>query len=173
MTRVLAALTVIAITGVVRRTTPLDACAPSMACGPTAFDWISGSIKRERYSSRVCAPTQDSRTARKRGSKCRQSIEVCRPPAMRSDNAYIASMESPERTRRGTASGAHQRTGTRPLWSRRTMSPRSSRHPHHCQRRSRLLLGEVRATGDRQIAEGSPPLPGVLGVVNQLRVNTR
>ena len=37
-----------------------------------------------------------------------------------------------------------------------------------------LLLGEVRTTGDRQLAEGSlRSLPGVLGVVNQLRVNTR
>ncbi len=37
-----------------------------------------------------------------------------------------------------------------------------------------LLLGEVRTTGDRQLANGSiRSLPGVLGVVNQLRVNTR
>jgi osmotically-inducible protein OsmY len=37
-----------------------------------------------------------------------------------------------------------------------------------------LLLGEVRTSGDRQLAEGSlRALPGLLGVVNQLRVNTR
>ena len=195
MTRVLAALTVIAITGVALMAQPDRPLVDAMRAiyglrTYTAFDWISaqyqkGTLTLQGFVRTPQLKTQAEDTARKtRGIEVVDNrIEVL--PTHQGDdeiriNAYIAIYGSSALERYapgGQLSGAaiSELSDTARFGLDGTDVARGPHAIHIIVNSARvLLLGEVRTTGDRQLAEGSlRSLPGVLGVVNQLRVNTR
>ena len=195
MTRVLAALTVIAITGVALMAQPDRPLVDAMRAiyglrTYTAFDWISaqyqkGTLTLQGFVRTPQLKTQAEDTARKtRGIEVVDNrIEVL--PTHQGDdeirmNVYIAIYGSSALERYapgGQLSGAaiSELSDTARFGLDGTDVARGPHAIHIIVNSARvLLLGEVRTTGDRQLAEGSlRSLPGVLGVVNQLRVNTR
>jgi hypothetical protein len=195
MTRVLAALTVIAITGVTLMAQPDRPLVDAMRAiyglrTYTAFDWISaqyqkGTLTLQGFVRTSQLKTQAEDTARKtRGIEVVDNRFDVLPTHPGEDeiriNAYIAIYGSSALERYapgGQLSGAaiSELSDTARFGLDGTDVARGPHAIHIIVNSARvLLLGEVRTTGDRQLAEGSlRSLPGVLGVVNQLRVNTR
>jgi osmotically-inducible protein OsmY len=195
MIRMLAALALIAITG-----SPIGAQADRPLVDAmraiyglrtyTAFDWISaqyqkGTLTLQGFVRTPQLKAQAEQTARKtRGiEEVDNRIEVL--PTHQGDddvrlNAYIAIYGSSALERYapgGQLSGAavNELRDTASFGLDGTDVARGPHAIHIVVNGARiLLLGEVRTTGDRQLAEGTlRSLPGVLGVVNQLRVRTK
>ena len=195
MMRLLSTLALIAISW-----SPLDAQADRALVdamravyglrGYTAFDWISGQYQKGTLTLQGFVRTpqlknEAEKTARKtRGiEEVDNKIEVL--PTHQGDddiriNAYIAIYGSSALERYapgGQLSNAmiNELRDTARFGLDGTDVARGPHAIHIIVNAARiLLLGEVRTTGDRQLAEGTlRGLPGVLGVVNQLRVNTR
>ena len=156
----------------------------------TAFDWISarylkGTLTLEGFVRTPQLKQQAEATARKSGGIdiVVNNIEVL--PAHAGDdelrvNAYIAIFGSSALERYapgGQLSGAaiNELRDTARFGLEGTDVGRGPHAIHIIVNGARvLLLGQVRAKGDRQIAEASiRSLPGVLGVTNQLRVPER
>ena len=195
MTRVLAALTVIAITGVALMAQPDRPLVDAMRAiygqrTYTAFDWISAQYQKGTLTLQGFVRTPQLKTQAEAAARKTPGIEVVDNrievlPTHQGDdevrlNAYIAIYGSSALERYapgGQLSGAaiSELRDTARFGLDGTDVARGPHAIHIIVNSARvLLLGEVRTTGDRQLAEGSlRSLPGVLGVVNQLRVNTR
>ena len=156
----------------------------------TAFDWISarylkGTLTLEGFARTPRLKKQAEATARKTGGidEVVNNIEVL--PSHQSDDdirvrAYIAIFGSSSLERYapgGQLSGAalNELRDTAQFGLEGTDVGRGPHPIHIIVNGARvLLLGQVRTTGDRQIAEASVrTLPGVAGVTNQLRVPER
>jgi BON domain len=194
-TRVLAGLTVIAATGVALMAQPDRPLVDAMRAiyglrTYTAFDWISAQYQKGTLTLQGFVRTPQLKTQAEDKARNTRGIEVVDNrievlPTHQGDdeirlNAYIAIYGSSALERYapgGQLSGAaiSELSDTTRFGLDGTDVARGPHAIHIIVNSARvLLLGEVRTTGDRQLAEGSlRSLPGVLGVVNQLRVNTR
>ncbi len=195
MIRMLAALVLIAITGAsvtAQADRPLiDAMRAIYGLRTyTAFDWISGQYQKGTLTLQGFVRTPQLKAQAEQAARKIREIEVVDNrievlPTHQGDddirlNAYIAIYGSSALERYapgGQLSGAavSELRDTARFGLDGTDVARGPHAIHIIVNGARiLLLGEVRASGDRQIAEGSlRGLPGVLGVVNQLRVATR
>ncbi len=156
----------------------------------TAFDWISGHYQKGTLTLQGFVRTPQLKAQAEETARKTSGIEVVDNgiellPTLQGDdeirvNAYIAIYGSPALERYGpggqlSESAMDELRGTARFGLDGTDVGRGP-HPIHIvvNGGSILLLGEVRTTGDRQLAEGKlRSLPGVLRVVNQLRVRTR
>jgi osmotically-inducible protein OsmY len=156
----------------------------------TAFDWISaqyqkGTLTLQGFARTAQLKTQAEATARKTPGieVVDNRIEVL--PTHQGDdeirvNAYIAiyGHSALERYAPGGQLSGLAVSELRETARLGLDGADVGRGPHAIhivvEAGSVLLLGEVRANVDRQLAEGTlRSMPGVLRVVNQLRVNTR
>ena len=158
--------------------------------GYTAFDWISGHYQKGTLTLEGFVRTPQLKSEAERTARKTEGIEVVDNkievlPTHQGDddirlNAYVAIYGSPALERYasgGQLSGAaiNELRDAGRFGLDGTDVARGPLAIHIIVNGARiLLLGEVRTTGDRQLAAGAlRGLPGVLGVVNQLRVNKR
>ena len=156
----------------------------------TAFDWISAQYQRGTLTLQGFVRTAQLKNQAEQAARKTSGIEVVDNrievlPTLQGDdeirlNAYIAIYGSSglERYAPGgqLSSGAVSELRETARFGLDGTDVGRGPHAIHIivNGASVLLLGEVRTTGDRQLAEGAlRSLPGVLRVVNQLRVNTR
>jgi osmotically-inducible protein OsmY len=194
-TRVLAALTLIGVTGVALTAQPERPLVDAMRAiygmrTYTAFDWISAQYQKGTLTLQGFVRTPQLKTQAEEAARKTRGIEVVDNrievlPAHQGDdelrlNAYIAIYGSSglERYAPGgqlSDAAISELSDTARFGLDGTDVARGPHAIHIIVNSARvLLLGEVRTSGDRQLAEGAlRSLPGVLGVVNQLRVNTR
>jgi hypothetical protein len=195
MTRVLALLAAMVVGGPALTAQPERPLVDAMRAiygmrTYTAFDWISAQYQKGTLTLQGFVRTPQLKTQADEAVRKTRGIEVVDNrievlPAHQGDdelrlNAYIAIYGSSALERYapgGQLSGAaiSELRDTARFGLDGTDVARGPHAIHIIVNSARvLLLGEVRTSGDRQLAEGSlRSLPGVLGVVNQLRVNTR